>query len=402
MAGMAGMDGMAMSSDGAARLTADQIRQFGVTFGRVEERTLEDAVRAVGVVVVDESRLEQVAPRFGGYVERLYVEATGAPVRRGQPLMTVYSPELYAAQQELLTAWNLYYPSERNDIPGVPGSSVDLVAAARRRLTLAGMTEAQVDEVLRTGNPQRAVTIFAPASGVVLEKRVVQGQAIQPGEMVYTIANLSRVWVEAELRGVDAAAVRVGTLAEIMVEGLAGRPLEGRVEYVYPTMDAVARTTRARVALANGAGRLRPGMFATVRLTAPVRRALTVPATAVVRTGERAVVFVDMGGGSLMTHEVELGRAAGDYVEILTGVEPGQRVVTSAQYLIDAESNLAEVMRAMMGQMGSGGDMGGMDMGSMPGMDTGGMPAGKGADVKGAMPDMPGMKGIPHDSPPRR
>jgi Cu(I)/Ag(I) efflux system membrane fusion protein len=279
---------------------------------------------------------------------------------------------------------------------------VDLVAAARRRLTLAGMTEAQVDEVLRTGNPQRAVTIFAPASGVVLEKRVVQGQAIQPGEMVYTIADLSRVWVEADLRGVDAAAVRVGTLAEIMVEGLAGRPLEGRVEYVYPTMDAVARTTRARVALANGAGRLRPGMFATVRLTAPVRRALTVPATAVVRTGERAVVFVDMGGGSLMTHEVELGRAAGDYVEILTGVEPGQRVVTSAQYLIDAESNLAEVMRAMMGQMGSGGDMGGMDMGSMPGMDTGGMPAGKGADVKGAMPDMPGMKGIPHDSPPRR
>jgi Cu(I)/Ag(I) efflux system membrane fusion protein len=136
------------------------------------------------------------------------------------------------------------------------------------------------------------------------------------------------------------------------------------------------------------------GLFATVRLTTPVRRALTVPATAIVRTGERTVVFVDMGGGSLMPHEVELGRATGDYIEVLAGVEAGQRVVTSAQYLVDAESNLAEVMRAMMGQMGSGGDMGGM-----PGMDMGGMPTDRGADVKGAMPGMPGMR---HDSTPRR
>jgi Cu(I)/Ag(I) efflux system membrane fusion protein len=395
-AGMEGMDGMQMTSGGSAQLTAGQIRQFGVTFGSVEERTLEDAVRAVGIVAIDETRLEQVAPRFGGYVERLYVEATGALVRRGQPLMAVYSPELYAAQQELLAARGLQRAStDEGTIPGVPASTVDLVAAARLRLTLAGMSDAQVDRVLRTSTPQRTVTLFAPTSGVVLQKNVVQGQAIQPGQMLYTIADLARVWVEAELRGADAAAVRVGSPTDIAVEGLAGRTFKGQVEYVYPTVDTAARTVRARVVVANGTGLLKPGMFATMRLTTPVRRALTVPADAVVRTGERAVVFVDMGGGTLLPHEVELGRAAGDYVEVLAGLEPGQRVVTSAQYLVDAESNLAEVMRAMMGQMGSA-DMGNMDM---PGMDTGGMPSDRGADVKGAMPDMQGMR---HDSSPRR
>lgn len=394
--GMAGMDhmaGMQMPSDGSAQLTADQIRRFGVTFGRVEERTLEDAVRTVGVVAVDETRLAQVAPRFGGFVERLYVETTGAPVRRGQALMSVYSPELYAAQQELLAARNLQRATGDGALPGMPASTLDLVAVARRRLTLGGMSETQVDEVVRTGEPLRTVTVHAPASGIVLEKNVVEGQSIQPGQALYTIADLSRVWVEAELRASDAAAVRVGSVADMVVEGLAGRGFRGTVEYVYPTVESTARTIRARVAVANGLGLLKPGMFATVRITTPVRRALTVPATSVVRTGERVVVFVDMGGGNLMPHEVELGREAGDYIEVLSGVDPGQRVVTSAQYLIDAESNLADVMRAMMGQMG-GGDMGGMDMGSMP--------ADKGADVKGAMPDMPGMKGMSHDSPPRR
>ena len=396
MQGMAGMDdmaGMQMPSDGSAQLTADQISRFGVTFGSVEERTLEDAVRTVGVVAVDETRLAQVAPRFGGFVERLYVETTGAPVRRGQALMAVYSPELFAAQQELLAARNLQRATGDGAVPGMPASTLDLVAVARRRLTLGGMSEAQVDEVLRTGEPLRTVTVHAPASGVVLEKNVVEGQSIQPGQALYTIADLSRVWVEAELRASDAAAVRVGSVADIAVEGLADRGFRGTVEYVYPTVESTARTIRARVAVANGQGLLKPGMFATVRLTTPVRRALTVPATSVVRTGERVVVFVDMGGGSLMPHEVELGREAGDYIEVLSGVDSGQRVVTSAQYLIDAESNLADVMRAMMGQMG-GGDMGGMDMGSMP--------ADRGADVKGAMPDMPGMKGMSHDSPPRR
>jgi Cu(I)/Ag(I) efflux system membrane fusion protein len=395
---MAGMPAAPASSGSSARLTADQIREFGVTFGTAEERALQDEVRAVGIVAVDETRLEQVAPRFGGYVERLYVEATGAPVRRGQPLMEVYSPELFAAQLELLAARRLQRAPGAAEVPGMPTSTVDLVTAARHRLTLAGMSGAQVEQVLRDGEPLRAVTILAPAAGVVLEKGVVQGQAFQPGQALYTIADLGRVWVEVELRGADAALVHAGSMAEITLDALASTPIAGRVEYVYPTVDAAARTVRARVVVANGTGVLRPGMFATVRLTTPARRALTVPATAVVRTGERAVVFVDMGGGTLMPHEVELGRATSDQVEVLAGVERGQRVVTSAQYLVDAESNLADVMRAMMGQMGQmgSGHAGAPAMDDMPGITTDGMPADRGADVKDAMP------GMSHGASPRR
>ena len=395
--GMPGMEGMAMGAEGTARLTADQIRQFGITFGTVERRTLTDAVRTVGVVAVDETGLQQVAPRFGGYVERLYVEATGQRVRRGQPLMTVYSPELLAAQQELLAARVLDGAADGAAIPGVPERSADLAASARRRLALAGMPEEEIARVLRTGEPLRAVTIAAPASGVVLAKSVVQGQAIEPGQALYMLADLSRVWVEAELRGADAGAVRVGSSADVEVQGLAGR-VAGRVAFIHPTLDSASRTVRARVVVDNAAGRLKPGMYATVRLETPARAALTVPSSAVVRTGERAVVFVDMGRGELMTHEVELGRTAGDYTEVLSGVDAGLRVVTSAQFLIDAESNLGDVMRSMMGQTGSA------DMGDMPGMEMPGMtmPADRGANVQDAVKGTGGPPAPTPAAPPRR
>ena len=367
MAGMEGMAGMNMGGDGTVQLTADQIRQFGITFGAVDMRMLEDEVRTVGVVTFDETRIAQVAPKFGGFVERLHVDFTGQPVRRGQPLLEIYSPELVAAQEELLVARRLERTMDESTVPGVPAGSSNLLAAARRRLRLWDISEAQIEEILRTGEVRRTLTLHAPASGVVVEKNVVEGQAIQAGQTLYTIADLSEVWIDAELREAEAGSVREGSGATIELAAYPGRPFKGRVEYVYPTLQAVSRTLRARVAVANSEGRLRPGMYATVRITTPTRRALTVPSSAVIRTGERSMVFVDMGGGSLMPHEVETGRTGDEYVEILSGVEPGQRVVTSAQFLLDSESNLAEVMKAMMGQMGAS------DMGDMKGMDMPGM-----------------------------
>ncbi|GLC27783.1 PTS cellobiose transporter subunit IIB [Roseisolibacter agri] len=376
MADMPGMEGMAMGGGGTVRLTAGQLRQFGVTFGTVEERELTAAVRTSGMVTVDERRVATVAPRFGGYVERLLVETTGQAVRRGQPLATVYSPEVLAAAEELLVARRLAGTLSA-DGPGVPAAPSDLVAAARRRLTLMGVSGAEIDAVLRSGRASPTVTLRAPASGVVLEKRVTEGQAIGAGEPLYTLADLSVVWVEAELREGDAVAARVGTAADVELPGEPGRSLKGRITFLAPTADATSRTVRARVEVANADGRLRPGAYATVRLTTPTRRALTVPATAVVRTGERAIVFVDMGGGELMPHDVTTGRVSGEYVEVLSGVDRGHRVVTSAQYLLESESNLADVMRAMMGQTGSA-EMGGMPgMEDMPGMDA------KGAHTKG-------------------
>lgn len=364
---MAGMD---MSTNGEITLSANQLRTFGVTFGTVDVRTLTQLARATGRVVADESRVVQVAARVNGFVEKLYVNVTGQPVRRGQPMFDLYAPELLAAQQELLLAVDLQRTIGATSTPGMPASSTDLVAAARRRLLLWDIDEQQIDKVIQSREVRRTLSIIAPASGIVTERNIIQGQAISAGQTLFTITDLSRVWVEIELRGADAHVVQERTPAQIVIDGLDTPALNGRVEYVYPTVDNDTRTTRARVALANNAGLLRPGMYATVLLSTPSRTVLTVPNTAVVHTGTRTLVFVDMGGGRLAPQAVISGMVAGDYTEVLQGLEPGQRVVTSAQFLLDSESNLAEIMKGMIGMGGSTKNMGGMDMG---GADTGGM-----------------------------
>ncbi len=384
---MSGMDmpGMNMGSDGSVALTAQDQRRFGVTFGTVQVRPLSNEVRTVGTVLVNETRLAKVTPKFSGYVEQLYVNFVGQPVRRGQPLVAVFSPDLLAAQQELLLASRLSKSIAGTAVPGVPGNSVDLVAAAKQRLRLWDVPEAQINSVLSSGRVMRTVTLYAPASGIVLDKKVVQGQAIQAGEELYTIADLSDVWVDAQLREADAGAVAAGTPATLEFASYPGRLFAGRVTYIYPMLAEQARTVRARIAVVNPGGLLKPGMYATVRLSTTARSALSVPRSAVVQTGERALVFVDMGGGKLVPHTVQLGRSGSDYIEVLSGVQAGQRVVTSAQFLIDSESNLGEVMKAMAG-MG----------GSMP-VTTGPAPAGanemnaKGADMR----NMPGMSTTP-------
>jgi Cu(I)/Ag(I) efflux system membrane fusion protein/cobalt-zinc-cadmium efflux system membrane fusion protein len=360
------MPGMPMPAGGTIALTTAQIRQFGITFGTVEQRTLVTELRVPGTVVIDETRLAQVAPRFGGFVERLHANVTGQYVRVGQPLMAVYSPEVFAAMQELLVAAKL---------------APDLVDAARRRLDLLGVAASEIDVVLRGGDVPRTVTVYSPVSGIITERMVVQGQAVQAGETLYTIADLSAVWVNADVRETDAALLRTGLGADIELASMPGRPFKGMVTYVYPTLKQETRTVTARVTVANAGGQLRPGMFATVHLRSPSRRALTLPTSAVLRTGERTLVFVDFGGGRIEPQPVEVGQSTSVYTEVLAGLEPGQRVVTSAQFLLDSESNLAEVMRSMIGQGAAGmRDMKGMS--NMPGMDMGGQPTDKGARVR--------------------
>jgi Cu(I)/Ag(I) efflux system membrane fusion protein len=360
------------SSNGSVTLTPDQARQFGVTFGAAEVRQLTAESRTTGVVTFDESRITQVTARMSGFVERLFVNTTGVAVRRGQALLEIYSPELVATQQELLLARQLERDIGRTAVPGVPGNTSDLVAAARRRLQLLDISSAQVDEILRTGRTRRTLTLFAPASGVVMEKKVVQGASIAAGELLYTITDLASVWVDAQLREGDAASVRVGTGADIEVAGLPGRALKGRVTFIYPTLDSSSRAVRARISVSNPTGTLKPGMYATVRLATPGRSVLTVPTSAILRTGERNVVFMDVGKGTLMPMEVRVGSTAGGYTEVLSGLEAGTRVVTSAQFLLDSESNLGEVMKGMIGQGGTGRDASGSGAADMPGMS---MPA---------------------------
>ncbi len=362
-----GMTGTSTAPNGAIRLSAEQVRQFGVTFGVAAVRPLVTETRTTGVVVPDETRITQVAPKIGGFVEVLHVNATGQQVSRGQPMLELYSPELVAAQQELLLAGQLQRDMGRSAVPGVSGAS-ELVAASRRRLQLLDITESQVDETLRTGRVRRTLTLYAPTTGVVMEKKVVQGEAVTAGQPLFTIADLRGVWIDVQMRESDASLVRVGSGADIEMAGTPIRTLKGSVAFVYPTLDSATRAVRARVAVANAGGALKPGMYATVRLATPSRSALTVPSSAILRTGDRNIVFVDMGQGDLRPMDVKPGGVAGEYTEIVSGLVSGQRVVTSAQFLLDSESNLGEVMKSMIGQAGGAAAAGG------PANDAGGMP----------------------------
>jgi Cu(I)/Ag(I) efflux system membrane fusion protein len=376
-----GMSGMNMPAAGSVSITPEQIRQFGITFGTVQLRALSDEVRTAGIVVVNETRVAKVTPKFSGYVEQLYANFVGQSVSRGQTLAAVFSPDLVAAEQELILSARLSRTIGSSSVPGVPGTSTDLLSAAKERLRLWDVSEAQIREVLNTGKPMRTVAIVSPASGVILDKKVVQGQAIQAGEELYTIADLSDVWIDAQLREKDAGRVGVGSSAVLQFTSYPGRSYTGRVTYVYPTLTEQARTVKARITVPNPGGRLKPGMYATVTITASAASALTVPRSAVVQTGERVLVFVDTGGGNLRAQPVQLGRTGSDYVEVLSGVAAGQRVVTSAQFLLDSESNLAEVMKSMIGMRGV------QDATQPMNMPTANDVNAKGADMRG----MPGM-----------
>lgn len=389
---MGGMEMPGMDMSGTIRLSQRDIQTFGITFGTAESRPMSLTVRAVGMLGFDETRVTRVAPRFGGWVEDLHVDFTGREVQRGEPLMEVYSPALVTAQEELLLAARMLADVEDSRVEGVEQGARDLLASARRRLEYWDISAEQIDRLLESGEVRRTLTLHAPASGIVTELAVTRGQAFQPGATLYTISDLSEVWVQAEIFEADLPLVREGMQAEVTVDAVPGRTFRGRVEYLYPTLDDRSRSMRARIALPNPGRILKPGMYATVRLDADLGETLTLPASAVLRTGERAVAFVRMEDGRLMPHELELGIQGDRFVQVLSGVEPGDTVVTSAQFLLDSESNLAEVMQAMMLQMGSS-DMGGMDMGGMDmGADTGGggmdgMDMGGGA---GARPDTTG------------
>ncbi len=364
--GMAGMD--MGSSDGSIRLSPTAAGSFGVTFGMAERTSLVRTVRAVGTVEFDETAMAVVSPRFGGWAEELHLDFVGQRVRAGEPLLEVYSPELVSAQEELLLAERMMRSVGDSRVEGVSAGAEELLASARRRLDHWQISESQIDRLLETGEVRRTLTLLAPASGVVMEKRIVEGQAFTPGSTLYMIGDLSSIWVEADIFESDVGLIREGMPAEVTIAAMPGRTRTGRVQYVYPMLEDRTRSMRARVQLSNSDGALKPGMYATVRFTADLGETLTVPGTAVLQTGERAVVFVDMGGGSLMPHEVVLGIRGDRRVQILSGLEAGQRVVTSAQFLLDSESNLAEVMRAMMAQM----DPSALGAMEMEGMDMGG------------------------------
>ena len=385
---MPGMDMPGMETGGtmdmpegeAVRITPAQIQQFGITFGSVEERPLESSVRTVGVIEVDETRVVEVTTKFPGYVDHLYADFTGKAVQAGEPLLDVYAPDLVAAQEEVLLARTLQTTVGDVQVPGGFSGSLDLEATARRRLSLWDIGDDQIAALVADGRPSRTLSLASPISGIVLEKGVVSGSAFQAGQTLFRLADLSEVWMDIEVRETDAPRVQRGSRAQVSLTAYPGEGYAGVVDFVYPMADERTRAIRARVVIRNPDGRVRPGMYGTVRLETPQRTALSVPLSAVVWTGEETLLFVEDEPGRIRPVQAEVGETVGEYVVVRSGVSAGQRVVVSAQYLIDAEANIGAVMRSMMSMMGAG-DMGGMDMGGMDmeGMDMGGMDMNGGA-----------------------
>ena len=363
---MADMPGASQAADtSGVPINRSEAARLGITFARASERPITTSVRAVGVLKYAEPRQAYVNARVNGWVEKLYADYVGKHVNAGEPLLALYSPDLVSAQEEYLLARRL-----RDDT---------LAASARRRLTLWDIPPDQIDSLEARGTVARTLTLRAPRSGEIVQKNVIDGQAVQAGTNLFLIADRSELWVDVAIFEQDAAAVRVGTAASITVDALPGRTFQGRVTFIYPQLDEKTRTLTARVEVVNSSGALRPGMFATAELSRAGRRAVSVPLTAVLPTGTKDLVFVNRGDGRFVPREVRVGARGDSLVEIVLGLKPGDEVVASATYLLDSESNLAAAIQGLMLQMGMGLNMGGMETGKqdtgngmrgMPGMDT--------------------------------
>jgi Cu(I)/Ag(I) efflux system membrane fusion protein len=322
-------------SPGTVKISLDKVQRLGVRSEEVRERDLSRTVRAFASVQYDERELSVVAPKFGGWIEKLLVSATGDVVKRGQPLFEVYSPELNVLQQEFLLARTMQGPR----------------GVADNRLRNLDYPEAEMEKLRRGEAPQRIIAIPAPSSGTVIEKMAVKGMRFQPGETLYRIVDTSTMWVLAEVYEQDLGFVKVGDKAKVTINAWPERPFAGKVTFIYPGVGKESRTARLRIEVANPDGLLRADMAATVEIEAPLAaRAVAVPESAVIDSGMRRVVLVERGEGKYEPRAVKLGARVPGFVQVLDGLKPGERVVTSATFLIDAESNL----RAALAAFGTG------------------------------------------------
>lgn len=322
---------------GYANVSVPAQRQqlIGVKLATAELRDLSRTIRTTGRVAVDERRTAQVRTKFEGFIDTLYVNFTGQPVRRGDPLASIYSPDLLATQNELILA-------ERNH----SDLGRTLADAARARLRLWDMSVGDIDRVARSGKPMRDVMLRSPASGVVITKNAVAGARVMPADTLYEIADLSHVWVLADVYEAELAAIRIGTSAQVVA---GGQTLAGRVTFIGPVVAAATRTANVRIELDNHAALLKPDMYAEVILQQSQGASVAVPDSAVMNTGTRSVVFVARGNGTFEPRQVATGAKADGFYAIRSGIRPGERVVVDANFLVDSESRLKSALSQMNG-----------------------------------------------------
>jgi Cu(I)/Ag(I) efflux system membrane fusion protein len=337
----------APAPEGLSGVTIDAARQqlIGLKVAHAEVGNVGGAWRTSGRVAVDETRVHHVNVKFSGFMEHVHADFIGRPVKKGEPLFSIYSPELISAQQEYLLALET-----RRRLRASGGMAADgdaLVAAARRKLELWDVPRQEIERLERTGEPTRTVSFYSPATGVVTKKDVVPGMRVNAGDMPFEIVDLSRVWVLADAYETDLRHVKVGMAATLTLKAFPNRTFTGRVAFIDPLLDPRTRTAKVRIEFPNPTGDLRPEMFGEVVLQGKSREGVRIPADAVIHSGTRSVVFVALGSGKFQPREVELGEGNAEWVEVVSGIEKGEGVVTRANFLIDSESRLRASLAAL-------------------------------------------------------
>jgi len=324
-------------------------KHMGLTFGTVEMRDIVKELRTSARIVPDETRMFTVTTKIDGYVDKLYVNVTGQEVIKDQPLLTVYSPELVSSQQEYLTAVTIAKNLSQSADASIAEGGKKLIDSARKRLKLWDISKQQIDRLEKTGEAEKYLTLYAPACGYVIEKKVLPGQKIMPGEPLMIVADLSVVWAEADIYESDLPYVKVGMPVTLTFSYWPGKSFEGKVSFLYPYLDPQTRTLKARLIINNPELLLKGDMYGDARLNYDLGRKPAVPESAVMRTGTRSYVFVAGEGDEIKPAEVTIGIRSQGYFEVLSGLRPGERVVTSANFLVDSESSLKAALQAVTG-----------------------------------------------------
>lgn len=362
------------------RIDPAVVQNIGVMSEEVKKRDLKKEIRTSGAVSLNESKVYTISTKFMGWADKLYVSYTGERVALGQPLLDIYSPELVSTQEEYLQALRYAKSLPPDASEEARRGSRELAESARARLLNWDIPDSEIQTLAARGTASKTMTLRSPDNGVVLEKMVEQGKQVEAGMPLYRIADLTTVWIMADIYQQDLPFIQNGQRTDVELSSMPGKIFEGRVAYISPVVDQASKTAQARIEVRNTPDlQFKPGMFATVRIASPVAvQAIAIPEQAVIHSGERNVAVIEIGGGYFDPREVQLGIAARGYIQVLHGVEAGEKVVTSAQFLIDSESNLKSAVNQMS---------------AMSGMN---MPAAPSAPEKeNAMPNMPGMGNEP-------
>lgn len=377
------MAGMSVAPFGTVAVPGVTRQLIGIRSAPVTHAMLEQEIRTVGRVDYDERGFSQVTLKIPGWVRAVFVDSVGRPVRKGERLFTLYSPDLLTSQDEYLLAIRTQAQVAASPLEDAKANAAALVTSARERLRLWDVADAQIADLERRGKAEPVLTVYAPSSGIVLKREALPGKYVEPGTTLYEIADLSTVWIYADIYESEVAATRVGQSAVVTVAAYPGETFEGKVAYVYPMLNSEARAVRVRLELPNSGLKLKPGMYGNVILQTGAIKTLLVPKEAVLDTGLRQLVFMDRGQGRYEPVSVKLGRRGQDSVEVMEGLKEGDQIVTSANFLLDAESKLASAsnMQGMMGRIG-------MADWQMRGAHEGKMQGTKG------MEDMQGMSGM--------